>query len=96
MTTQVLMSPSVILPSIEAANHSQQPSDGVFQASASTTAIAPKSSKLPYQANHQVELLHLQAEIEALFQHLETLKRQRSLIEQSEHESISSPVLASR
>jgi len=34
-------------------------------------------SKLPYQDNHQVELLHLQAEIDALLQQLTTLKQQR-------------------
>jgi hypothetical protein len=32
---------------------------------------------LPYQASHQVELLHLQAETEALLQQLQTLKQQR-------------------
>jgi RNase adaptor protein for sRNA GlmZ degradation len=36
-----------------------------------------KLSKLPYQATHQVELLHLQAETEALLQQLQTLKQQR-------------------
>lgn len=34
-------------------------------------------TKLPYKANHQVELLHLQAETEALLQQLKTLKQQR-------------------
>lgn len=33
--------------------------------------------KLPYQANHQVELLHLQAETEALLQEIQTAKQQR-------------------
>jgi hypothetical protein len=33
--------------------------------------------KLPYQATHQVELLHLHAEIEALLQQVRTLKQQR-------------------
>ncbi|HEY9698642.1 MAG TPA: hypothetical protein V6D10_15370 [Trichocoleus sp.] len=37
-----------------------------------------KVGKLPYQANHQVELLHLQAETEALLQQLRTLKQNRS------------------
>ncbi len=32
---------------------------------------------LPYQANHQVELLHLQAETEVLLQHLKHLKQQK-------------------
>jgi hypothetical protein len=33
--------------------------------------------KLPYQATHQVALLHLQAETEALLQELQTVKQQR-------------------
>ncbi|MBE9179454.1 hypothetical protein IQ268_12865 [Oculatella sp. LEGE 06141] len=33
--------------------------------------------QLPYQQNHQAELLHLQAETEALLQQLQTLKQQR-------------------
>ncbi|NJN85473.1 MAG: hypothetical protein HC881_03100 [Leptolyngbyaceae cyanobacterium SL_7_1] len=40
--------------------------------------LQTKLSKLPYQATHQVELLHLQAETEALLQQLQTLKQQRS------------------
>lgn len=35
------------------------------------------SRKLPYQATHQVELLHLQAETEALLQEIQTVKQQR-------------------
>ncbi len=41
----------------------------------STSLEAPR--KLPYQANHQVELLHLQAETEALLQEIQTAKQQR-------------------
>ncbi|MBD2461611.1 hypothetical protein H6G89_11170 [Oscillatoria sp. FACHB-1407] len=33
--------------------------------------------KLPYQVDHQVELLHLRAEAEALLQELQTLKQRR-------------------
>lgn len=40
--------------------------------------LQTKLSKLPYQAPHQVELLHLQAETEALLRQLQTLKQQRS------------------
>jgi hypothetical protein len=36
-----------------------------------------QAAKLPYQATHQVELLHLHAEIEALLQQVRTLKQQR-------------------
>jgi hypothetical protein len=34
-------------------------------------------TKLPYQPTHQVELLHLQAETEALLQEIQTAKQQR-------------------
>jgi len=36
-----------------------------------------KAVKLPYRATHQVELLHIHAEIEALLQQVKTLKQQR-------------------
>jgi hypothetical protein len=53
----------------------------VPQTSASTSAnpaAPPGSSKgLPYQVNHQVELLNLQAETEALLQELQTIKQRR-------------------
>jgi len=32
---------------------------------------------LPYQASHQVELLHLQAETEVLLQEIQTVRQQR-------------------
>ncbi len=35
------------------------------------------SRKLPYLATHQVELLHLQAETEALLQEIQTVQQQR-------------------
>jgi hypothetical protein len=41
------------------------------------TVSDPRLTKLPYQPNHQVELLHLQAETEALLQKLRTAKQQR-------------------
>jgi hypothetical protein len=41
----------------------------------STPSEKPKD--LPYQATHQVELLHLQAETEALLQEIQTAKLQR-------------------
>lgn len=46
--------------------------------------LQTKLSKLPYQATHQAELLHLQAEIEALLQQLQTLKRQRLTLSSDE------------
>ena len=36
-----------------------------------------RSMKLHYQASHQVELLHLQADIDALLQQLQSLKNHR-------------------
>jgi hypothetical protein len=55
--------------------------------------------KLPYQATHQVELLHLQAEIEALLQQLKTLKQQRLEVDPLEADATpidQSPVLIAR
>lgn len=40
--------------------------------------VALLEKKLPYQVNHQVELLHLQAETEALLRQLQSLKQQRT------------------
>jgi vacuolar-type H+-ATPase subunit I/STV1 len=42
-----------------------------------------KFCTLPYQANHQVELLHLHAEIESLLQQVRTLKQQRLIAPES-------------
>jgi hypothetical protein len=82
MTTQVLMSNNMTLS--ETGNNSSQSSNPASQAVA---------SKLPYQATHQVELLHLQAEIEALLQQLQTLKQQRSADSLSD---AAQPVLVAR
>jgi hypothetical protein len=38
---------------------------------------AAKFCTLPYQASHQVELLHIHAEIESLLQQVRALKQQR-------------------
>lgn len=40
-------------------------------------SASPSLSRLPYEASLQVELLHLQAETEALLQQLQALKQQR-------------------
>ncbi len=51
----------------------------------STSSVAVlENVKLPYQVDHQVELLHLRAEVEALLQQLQTLKQQRLV---SEHDA---------
>jgi len=40
-------------------------------------------SRLPYQESHRAELLHLQAETEALLQQLQTLQQQRLALDHS-------------
>jgi hypothetical protein len=96
MTTQVLMSNSATL-SETAETNNAQPSEGNARASEVVTAASntdiPQTHRLPYQASHQVELLHLQAEIEALFQQLKSLQQQRSVELKEEDKT---PVLASR
>lgn len=89
MTSQTVMSNSASersevqtsLPKPEGASqdsgstqHSNTPTNDLNGLSAPTSA---RVTKLPYQTNHQVELLHLQAEIEALLQQLQALKQQR-------------------
>jgi hypothetical protein len=41
-------------------------------------ALPIAAAKLPYPADQCIELLHLQAETEALLQHLQSIKEQRS------------------
>lgn len=56
--------------------------------------LAAKPMKLPYQENHKEELLHLQADIEALLQQLQTLKQQRTESDSPEVEAEAAPVPA--
>lgn len=70
-----------------------QEANSVKSAGSSNLAGAVKPSKLPYQASHQVELLHLQAEIDALFQQLQTLKQQRLSASSLENQESEIPVL---
>jgi FMN phosphatase YigB (HAD superfamily) len=65
-------------------------SEAAPQAGSSTNRSAAllEGVKLPYQVDHQVELLHLRAEAEALLQELQTLK-QRRLVLISNAETIS-------
>ena len=65
-------------------------------AQTTTQANQNKAGKLPYQANHQVELLHLQAETEALLQQLRALKQHRSSDEMALSHSMPEPALAIR
>ena len=70
MTTQVLISePEVLSQSLAKS----------AQATAITGLVSQKRPiLLQYQANHQVELLHLQAETEVLLQHLRALKQRKT------------------
>ena len=54
-------------------------SEAAPQSVSSTNRSTPllESVKLLYQVDHQVELLHLRAEAEALLQELQTLKQRR-------------------
>lgn len=70
MTTQVLITQQVALS--ESLNKSLQAPD------ANGSSDTARSKPLPYQASHQVELLHLQAETEALLQMLKQLKQRNS------------------
>ena len=63
MTTQVLIS--------------EQEAKSLQAKSANGSTAATRPAPLPYQANHQVELLHLQAETEVLLQQLKTLKQRK-------------------
>lgn len=101
MTTQVLTSSSMLLSSVEPANDKRDNNSCALPASSSqpapsNPASASQTHKLPYQANHQVELLHLQAETEALLQQLKILKQQRSAVELPEIEAMKTPVLSVR
>jgi hypothetical protein len=88
------MSSNVILSEVVEAEASHRQETGAANPSQAVNSAAP-SRKLPYQANHQVELLHLQAETEALLQHLKTLKQQR-IAEELPKVEIETVVLASR
>lgn len=57
---------------------SLSPSQPVSNVSATTQGPRlNESKKFPYQVDHQVKFLHLQAEVELLLQQLQSLKQQR-------------------
>lgn len=71
------------------ATASSDPSSGQaisapLNSGSSSANSVPPAKSLPYQPTHQVELLNLQAETEALLQHLYCLQRQRELCLSSE------------
>jgi len=60
----------------------------------SDSASLARLNKLPYQANHKAELIHLQEDIDALLQQLQTLKQQRlASVQSSVDASVDLPVL---
>lgn len=75
MTSQLLISTS------ESSSSNAQSAIEQSQSTASSTASSRdrlmKSLKSAYQADQQAKFLHLQAEAEALLEHLKTLQQQR-------------------
>lgn len=62
-------------------------SDGTAKSSSNQSRVSLlEPSQLPYRDNHRAELLHLQAETEALLQHLQTLQQQRLASSHPAHE----------
>jgi hypothetical protein len=55
----------------------QTSTQSVQLATSQAPADPARLNKLPYQANHKAELIHLQEDIDALLQQLQTLKQQR-------------------
>lgn len=96
MTTQVLMSSSVTLSETALISGSKTLEGNSQTADSVTVSDIPKAHRLPYQASHQVELLHLQAETEALLERLKTLKEQRSVEQGHDDAAVESSVLVSR
>jgi hypothetical protein len=89
MTSQVLMpvaptaepslGPSCKLESFKVReNQSEQSKDVSSISKLNNSDRRAASSAFPYQASHQAELLHLQAEADALLIQLQTLKQRRS------------------
>jgi hypothetical protein len=75
MTTQVLI-PNSILSDALTETAAPAPSVQVTHQVSLDSSSQPKR-ELPYQKNHQVELLHLQAETEVLLQQLKALQQQK-------------------
>lgn len=104
MTSQTEMSSSTSELPNQQLGSAQQFSEDTREASAdaptkdstlkSPVCLAAKPMKLPYQENHKEELLHLQADIEALLQQLQTLKQQRLESDSPDAEAEAAPVPA--
>lgn len=94
MTTQTLMANCVSELSRVQAGLAQQDSTQRLEQSIGTIDNPGRIRKLPYQATHQAELLHLQADIDALLQQLQALQQQRLVSSDCELSMQSEPVLA--
>lgn len=86
MTTQVLMSSGTPLTKTAMVSHDRQPTEAHSASDPVVDASQPR--RLPYQASHQAEFIHLQAETEALLERLTTLKQQRVVDELSQPDEV--------
>ncbi len=81
MTSQLLIPESPAMPVVAKGAVGANASEPTVEPSpspASNPSVCAPVMKLPYQKTHQVELLNLQAETEALLQRLRVLKQQKS------------------
>jgi hypothetical protein len=98
MTSQIQMLTTVPESSGVSTHSTKQESSSRVEVNAVGLSDRPSSNlpkQLPYQASHQVELLHLQAELDALFQQLQSLKQQRqtSPATQPDRQTVELPLL---
>ena len=80
MTSQTLI--SISASDLQTSQIVGNPLNSTDQSESDRSSTLPEpapsaSGKLPYQTTHQIELLHLRAEVEALIQHLQFQKQQR-------------------
>ena len=78
MTSQLLTATSAFSVSgISTATKAPEAASGDLAFSEARTRLMESMKKSAYQANHQVQVLNLQAEAEALLLQLQTLKQRR-------------------
>jgi hypothetical protein len=93
MTSRTLM-PNFVSESPRVQAVPEQESTRSAQMAAPDLTPSAKVNKLPYQASHKAELIHLQEDIDALLRQLQTLKQQRLASgDRSSEASVSEPVL---
>ena len=74
MTSQTLINTRAVQLSTSAVS---DPSPIISSSNSGKAIPSENPTNLPYQASHQVELLHLQAETEVLLQEIQTVRQQR-------------------